>query len=959
MKPVPISKAALFFVAILFVASAVTQANTAKFDSDLADSLNKVGDAVRIPVWIELEKPAELNSLLSDVKSAPRETAYLTAMSRLKRAHETAQRGLTRYLQSRMATANDTKMKPHWLINVVEASLTKNELEELANRSDVSAIHLPPYITSIDAGKEDELNPSASTSFAVENNLKNINADDAWAAGFTGQGRVICSFDTGVRGTHNAIRNGWKGLDGDSAAAWFDPVYNQPFPHTIASSSHGTHVIGIMCGHNDGSGDTIGVAPDAKWISAAVIDIPGASIIDAFEWAANPDGDPNTIADVPDVINHSWGVPGVGCTELFFDLIDYTEALGIINVFAAGNDGSANTSIRNPGNRANDSLDCFAIGNLAYQGDTINSNSSRGPSNCNIGARKPNVVAPGTLIRSAFGTGDNNYGNMSGTSMATPHVAGLVALMREKKPNASAEEIKEAILTSTRTGGNIVPGNTYGWGAIDCMAALNELTAAVDPAFRVYNFMYAPVDPGQTARGVLTLQNLGSNAMNVVLTVTGNNPSLSVTSGTAAFGSVGSGVIKSSTDSIRIAVSDTVTEGSLLPIEVTVSSTGGYEELLTLVIVVGDPLSRSVVTHNSGLIQFTVSNFGSFGFANASFYPVGGAGFNYKASGNDVYESGLMISDASTSVSDGVRNLAGEWDGDFNVMAGGNIAITQPGALATQQTFTRMNDLRAENPIGIEFTQETFSFGGFGTYDFIIFRYILKNITTITLSDLAVGLYMDWDLPAAFYNSDAGDWDPTDNYLWAAFNPSSSPLVKRNTRAMAVLDGTTLTAHTGPATDVSLASGGFTETEKFAKLHSGFTTSGMFAEARTDLYQILAAGPITLDQGDVDTVSFVIVAADSLQYLTTAVATARQLYTDDFLSCCKNARGNVNNDVGDATNISDLTFLVNYLFRGGASPVCALEANINGDAGGSINVADLTFLVNFLFRAGASPGTCP
>jgi hypothetical protein len=83
------------------------------------------------------------------------------------------------------------------------------------------------------------------------------------------------------------------------------------------------------------------------------------------------------------------------------------------------------------------------------------------------------------------------------------------------------------------------------------------------------------------------------------------------------------------------------------------------------------------------------------------------------------------------------------------------------------------------------------------------------------------------------------------------------------------------------------------------------------------------------------------------------------LYTDDFLSCCKNIRGNVNNDIGDGITVSDLTYLVNFLFRGGAAPVCPQEANINSDAGGSITVADLTFLVNFLFRGGAAPGSCP
>jgi hypothetical protein len=77
------------------------------------------------------------------------------------------------------------------------------------------------------------------------------------------------------------------------------------------------------------------------------------------------------------------------------------------------------------------------------------------------------------------------------------------------------------------------------------------------------------------------------------------------------------------------------------------------------------------------------------------------------------------------------------------------------------------------------------------------------------------------------------------------------------------------------------------------------------------------------------------------------------------LSCCINRRGNVNNDGADACNVADLTYLVDFLFRGGLPPVCLPEANVNGDGAGAVNVADLTYLVDFLFRGGALPPLCP
>jgi len=333
--------------------------------------------------------------------------------------------------------------------------------------------------------------PALST--GVEDNLVFINADDAWAAGFTGAGRVICSFDSGVDGAHPALYNNWKGLDGDSAAAWFYPKDQLSFPHIPPGTwpSHGTCVMGILVGHNDATGNTIGLAPDAKWISAALIGIEGVSLLDAFEWAANPDGDPNSMDDVPDVINHSWGFVGIGCTNAIYDLIDNIEALGIVNIFAAGNLGPTVSSIYNPANRANDLLDCFAVGNFDHNSDAIASSSSRGPSDCN-GAIKPNVTAPGTSIRTSYP--NNNYVNFSGTSAATPHVAGLVALLRQKNPNATVDEIKEAILTTAIDYGSDGPDNDYGWGVIDCMAALNALSSVNnDPNVRVYAFDHPPI----------------------------------------------------------------------------------------------------------------------------------------------------------------------------------------------------------------------------------------------------------------------------------------------------------------------------------------------------------------------------------------------------------------------------------------------------------------------------------
>ena len=412
----------------------------------LRQHITTKGSVELIPVWIGLPRTERVTGLKTEVLqlASSHHGRYEAAMNRLKEEHVTRQANLLSHLEQLASQGRAGNIKSHWITNIIEVELAVGDLEVLAARDDIEMIYSVPSVNLITPEK---MSPAPRMAAGVETNLSFVNADDAWAAGYTGAGRVICSFDTGIDGHHPALVNNWKGHDGDSAAAWFDPRDQQPFPHILTgpSTSHGTHVMGILVGHDDATGDTIGIAPDAKWISAAVIDITGASIIDAFEWAADPDGDPNSMDDLPDVINHSWGVKDIECQSVFFDMIDNLEALGIVNIFSAGNEGSV-SSIRNPANRALDSIDCFAVGNVQPSLPlSVYASSSRGPSNCN-GAIKPNVVSPGYAIRSSIPT--SNYGSLTGTSMSAPHVSGLVALMRQKNPNATVDEIKNAILTT-------------------------------------------------------------------------------------------------------------------------------------------------------------------------------------------------------------------------------------------------------------------------------------------------------------------------------------------------------------------------------------------------------------------------------------------------------------------------------------------------------------------------------
>ena len=869
----------------------INSATAGVLDDNLAEKVKSLRSDEMVKVWIKLprlEEPSKARAS-ANAATATRAGRYQYAAERFCQGHRIAQAELLSALGGLERQNVASHVKGHWVANIVEAEVAVSQLEQLAARLDVEKIYAVPKIATIPAVPGRAVEPMADT---VSENINFINAPAAWAAGYTGAGRIVCSFDTGVDGDHPALLANWKGHDGDSAAAWFDPKGNEPFPHTFPLSdgvpefnpSHGTHTMGTMVGHDISHGYRMGVAPGARWISAGILDLEGTSLIDAFEWAADPDGDPNSVDDLPDVINHSWGVQDIPCQNVFYDLIDNLETLGIVQIFAAGNSGNlGDSTIYNPADGDRDELDCFSVGAV----DSVHLSpplvllrpafgSSLGPSLCR-GGHKPNVVAPGFEIISSYPGG--GYSVSTGTSMAAPHVAGLVALLRQKNPNATVDEIKTAILVSARDYTYSLPNDTLGWGVIDCKAALDSLSDVnAVPNVRVYAYDHAPISAGNTVRGTMVLQNLGASVSDVSATITGSNPNLTVLSGSAYFGAMAEGDTVRSGDSIKVIVADGILYGTILSLDFQISGTG-YSNNAKLHFLVEPHTQRSLVTHNSGRIEFSLTNFGTYGLGEGSFYSAGGAGFVFDGGDNDLYEGGLMIGVSGNQVSDGVRNAIGEWDGDFRVAPDGNLFMMTPSPRAPEESFSRMNDERAENPIGIELQQSSYSFADPSNDDFIIIRYVMRNTNDYLLNGVYAGIYMDWDImPSYLYN--VGGYDAAGEFLWMAYYFS---LVKSNWRGMKVLHGNTVAAVTQESGILSYPEG-YTEAEKFGSLMAGFATADQYKALAGDYNQVLAVGPINLAPDGVDTIAFALIAGVDSAAISAAAATAQTTYDNVVVS---------------------------------------------------------------------------
>lgn len=870
-----------------------------ELSADLAASLSNRTPDEKITVWIKLppiDNRSELKRMANQSAMSAGER-HATMIERLKADHAAAQRDLLRELRDMELQGRAGNIRTFWISNTVVATISAGELERLAARFDIETVYLPPDIRAITPPDSRNADAAAQEANAASTVMRYIRADSAWAAGYTGAGRLICTFDTGIDGDHPAYASRWKGLDGDWRAAWFDPVDQDTFPDLVTGStrpSHGTQVLGAAVGCNPASGDTTGVAPEAKWISAAVIDLPSQishAILEAFEWAADPDGNPNTVSDRPDVINHSWGFVRIGhnisCEEIFFDAIDNTEALGIVNIFAAGNSGPATQTIANPANRALDSIDCFAVGGtrlygVSYPPDSVGvyTLSSRGPSDCNFGRHKPNVVTPGYAVRTT--TPGGGYTIPNGTSFSAPQVAGLVALLRQKNPNATVDQIKTAILTSTsRTNFPSAANDSTGWGEINCMTALSALSATnSQPHIRVYNFTHAPIAPGDTLEGTLTIQNTGATAPNVTGVISSANPFVTVLDGLVTFGTLNEGDTVSAPQTVRIAVSDQSPISSIYPLEFALSIDAQAPIPMTVSVLVAPNRYRSVATHDNGTVRFTISNFGTYGMGPISIMPLQGAGFTYKGGNNYLWEGGVILSTSLLQASSGLHSYVYASDNDFSPADDGVLRLYEPGPLADQQSYSAFIDANSSNPIGVRIIQESFSFAA--PYDdFVILRYILVNEQDTTISNLRLGLFLDWDIFS--YTLNAGGYNSVDEFQWMAYNSNVGEPLLSHFRGAKLLEGTLSSAQTvldSVAAPPAFGGDGFSEREKALLLLPDTASYTRYAAARENLIQAMGAGPMTLTPGQRDTVAFAVLAGDNLGEITTAAEGSAVKYAE-------------------------------------------------------------------------------
>jgi len=400
--------------------------------------------------------------------------------------------------------------RPYYVMNMIRVDGHRWLMTTFERQPGVDRVILNPNVREYPYAIPLPYSPSTTPISGVQSNLTAIGADEAWDAGVTGEGIVVAGQDTGYDWSHPALQPHYRGWDGQQATHdynWHDAWSASTVP--FDDDSHGTHTMGTVLG-DDGSGNRVGVAPDAQWIGCRNmrrgVGNPG-SYAECMEFFLAPyplggdsfaDGD---ISRAPHLTNNSWGCPTwEGCqAQTLQPAVEALRAAGIMMVVSAGNAGPACGTVEDPPANYDGS---FSVG-ATTDGGTIVGFSSRGPAGDLL---KPDIAAPGNNVRSSVPGG--GYGYAGGTSMAGPHVAGTVALIWSANPALIGDvEATEALLCQMATskpvertctmedqvaegplaavmsnpicacgGSTGVPNNVYGCGVLDAGAAVNVAT---------------------------------------------------------------------------------------------------------------------------------------------------------------------------------------------------------------------------------------------------------------------------------------------------------------------------------------------------------------------------------------------------------------------------------------------------------------------------------------------------
>ncbi len=477
--------AIILFTAILFtdfIPVLAISKSSEDISKKLSENLIRSKNDEFFDVIVKLKKEVNSRKIKNDVKNANAEKSKEELQKEIrkeivnesKELAKSTQASILEILKNEKNKGNVKSYESFFIINCVNLVARKSVIMELAKRDDVEKI-IENKVIKVEKPEKNEniIMDRFAYDIHIPWNLEAINAYKAQRYTKDCNNEVVVGIiDSGVDSTHSAISKNYRGNDSSLAAySWYNTINgkdgSQEKPYD--DRGHGTHVCGTILGSKENA--LLGVAPKAKWIGVKVFDQDGETdnvkLLKAGQWIMAPNGDPTK---APKVVNNSWG--GNSNDGFFQDIVKKWREAGIFPVFSAGNVGPFNDggddSIGTPGAYP----ESYAVGAIRKD-EHIAKFSLRGKSTY-TNKIKPDIVAPGVNILSCIP--GEKYTIYTGTSMAAPHVTGVIALMLQVNPNLSVDQI-ENILNETALPlkdeyYTTTPNNGYGYGKVNAVSAV-------------------------------------------------------------------------------------------------------------------------------------------------------------------------------------------------------------------------------------------------------------------------------------------------------------------------------------------------------------------------------------------------------------------------------------------------------------------------------------------------------
>ncbi|MBK9109899.1 MAG: S8 family peptidase [Saprospiraceae bacterium] len=465
--------------------------------------LQKMEAGEKWPVLISFKEQATFNEWKSEW---PKEQKGHYVYQQLKETAEQNQQAVIHYFAKR-----NISYKTFFVANVIHAEIDREAISFLQAQTGIEKISYDAHL-NFQFPQTDASAIMHQRAPEITWGIQQMNVPAVWDLGIKGKGIVVAGEDTGVKWDVNGLKSKYRGFENgqtDHNYNWHDAIHaisplsgspDNPCGLNVKEPcddhSHGTHTVGTMVGSTDEQ--LFGVAPEAQWIGCRNMERGNGALstyIECFEFFLAPhdlNGQNHNPTKAPHVINNSWYCSlEEGCDTSSYPImervIENLRKAGVVVVVSAGNDGASCNTLKHIPAIYEES---FTVGSVR-QDLKISDFSSNGPVNNYKATRvKPNVVAPGSDVLSVLP--DGNFASWNGTSMAGPHVAGLVALMISANPllSGQVERIEQIIEeTATRINsdfdcwpstGSSIPNNTFGFGFVNALAAVEKALLVVD-----------------------------------------------------------------------------------------------------------------------------------------------------------------------------------------------------------------------------------------------------------------------------------------------------------------------------------------------------------------------------------------------------------------------------------------------------------------------------------------------